>query len=183
MLVCLYIYCIKNEDNAHFLRVYNVDLQLITRAYLITKRIEINKFEKLVTKFKSQYRKLIKVFDYYEFICSFCKLCTISNGVLSDLNRFDLDNNKLEKSLQYVLKNNVLVDEVNLLTLNLYLQTKFEENGRLFWMYKSIKPFENFKKDEMKSLLNIKQVNIRVDIPDDDVSLILKNLNQLEKVK
>jgi hypothetical protein len=33
---------------------------------------------------------------------------------------------------------------------------KYKENRRLYWMYKSINPSENFEKDEMKRLLNVK---------------------------
>lgn len=106
----------------------------------------------------------------------------ISNGILSDLNRFDLYFNKMELSLQYILKNNVLVNGVNLSTLNFYLPTKSEKSGRLYWKHKSLKLFENFKKEEIKSLLNVKQVNINVDYPDNDIMLILKNLDQIGKV-
>jgi hypothetical protein len=45
-----------------------------------------------------------------------------------------------------------------------------------------MKPFKNYEKDEMKRLLNVKRVNIKVDFVDCDVMLILNNLDQVEKV-
>lgn len=181
LLVSLYIYYIDDLDNSRFLTTHIVDLQLITQSYLITKKIDLVKFKEFAKNTKN-YRHLLKEFDYYEFICSFCKLCITSNGIFPNMNRFDLDPDKLEMSLQYILKNNVLVDGVNLLTLNFYLETKYEENIRLFWIYKSMKPFKNYEKDEMKRLLNVKRVNIKVDFVDCDVMLILNNLDQVEKV-
>jgi hypothetical protein len=178
LLVCLYIYYINKSDNLFFLTTYCVDLQLIAKSYLLSKKIDIVLFTVFVNN-TIAFRQHLKTFDYYEFICSFCTLCSKSNGIFLNLNRFDLYSDKLEKSLQYILKNNVLVGGVNLLTLNFYLETKFEANTRLFWIYKSIKPFE---KNVMKELLNVKRVNIKVDFVDYDVMLMLNELDQVEKV-
>jgi hypothetical protein len=181
LLVSLYIYYIDNYDNARFFIAHSVDLQLITKSYLVIKKIDNDEFKMLANN-TIDYRHHLKNFDYYEFICSFCKLCIASNGTFPNMNRFDLYPDKLEISLQYILKNNVLVDGVNLLTLNFNLITKFEENGRLYWLYKSMKPFKNFEKDMMKNFLNVKRVKIKVDIVDFDVMEILIKLDYVEKV-
>lgn len=98
------------------------------------------------------------------------------------MNRFDLDPGKLKESLQYILKNNVLVDGVILSTLNFYIETKYEEHKRLFWMHKSIKPFRTLDKVEIKTLLNVERVNIKVDYVDYDAMELINKLDQGEKV-
>lgn len=178
ILVCLYIYYINDNDNLLLLTTNCVDLKLIALSYLFIKKVDDDEFKKFANN-TIEYSYHLKEFDYYEFICSFCALCTNLNGNFPNLNRFDLYPEKLEKSLQYILKNIVLVDKVTLSTLNIYLETKFENNPCLFWLHKSIKPFG---KDGMKSLLNVKRVCIRVDFVDCDAMLILKKLEQVEKV-
>jgi hypothetical protein len=178
LLICLYIYYIGNLDNTQFFITHKIDLKLVVDAYLIAKKIDKERFYHLAMHTKD-YRLLLKEFDYYEFICSFCELCIASNGVFSSINRFDLAPDKLEKSLQYILKNYVLVDEVNLRILNFYLELKYEENARLFALYKSVIPF---KEDEMESLLNVKQVKLKVDFLDYDAIWILNKLDHVEKV-
>ena len=43
-------------------------------------------------------------------------------------------------------------------------------------------PFKYYEKVEMKTLLNVKRVNIKVDFVDYDVMLMLNKLDQIEKV-
>jgi hypothetical protein len=177
LLVSLYIYYIDDLDNYFFLITHIVDLQLITKSFLSTKKINYDKFKKFAEN-TIGFKNLLKEFDYYEFICSFCKLCIASNGILPTLNRFDLYPNKLEISLQYILKNIVLVDGLNLLILNFYLETKIEENVRLYWISKSMIPFKSYE----KPILNVKRVNIKVDFVDYEAMSMLSKLEQIEKV-
>lgn len=178
LLVSLYIFYTSDLDNLCFLTTHIVDLQLIAQSYLIIKKIDKNKFKSFANDTK-KFRDHLKEFDYYEFICSFCSLCTASNGIFPNMNHFDLHPERLEMSLQYILKNNVLVGGANLSTLNFHLEKKNEVNSRLFWIYKSIKPFD---KDEMKRLINVKRVSIKVDFVDYDVMMMLNELGQVEKV-
>jgi hypothetical protein len=171
-LICLYIYYIDNLDNARFFVAHNVDLQLITQTYLVGKKMDIIKFKIFANNTKI-FRHRLKEFDYYEFICSFCKICTASNGIYAHLNRFDMDTRKLEESLHYILNNNVLVDGVNLSTLKFHIETKYEEHN---------KPFKTYDKIEIATLLNVKRVNIKVDYADYDVMNLLNKLNQVEEV-
>lgn len=177
LLVSLYIYYIDDLDNLFFLNTHIVDLQLITKSFLSTKKINYDKFKKFAENTIS-FKNLLKEFDYYEFICSFCKLCIASNGILPTLNRFDLYPNKLEISLQYILKNIILVDGLNLLILNFYLETKIKENVRLYWISKSIIPFKSYE----KTILNVKRVNIKVNFVDYEAMSMLSKLEQIEKV-
>ncbi|GET51378.1 hypothetical protein GLOIN_2v1790329 [Rhizophagus irregularis DAOM 181602=DAOM 197198] len=70
LLVSLYIYYIDDLDNLFFLNTHIVDLQLITKSFLSTKKINYDKFKKFAENTIS-FKNLLKEFDYYEFICSF----------------------------------------------------------------------------------------------------------------
>jgi len=185
LLISLYIFYTKDIDNVRFLNSYTVDLQLIALVYLASKNI-IHLIDKFIdfSKNTQHYRPYLKEFDYYDFICTFCKLCSSFNGNylnLNNLNRFDLSNT-LEISLQYVLNNNVLVEGVNILSLSYELITKFEDNERLMWLTKSV-TFNTITEDKMIcSFKNVKNLKLLVDFMDSNIMSTLKNLDQVENV-